>query len=70
MTILYMYIHSCCSSCKEYNPKLSGVFTPSTLRSKDEKVAKGFAEGCGGKSTLITVESKTASDISQAQGFL
>eukprot|EP00913_Durusdinium_trenchii_P019221 g18063.t1 len=31
----------------------------------DEKVAKGFAEGCGGKSTLITVESKTASDISQ-----
>ena len=33
----------------------------------DEKVAKGFAHGCGGKATVITVESKTASDISQAK---
>lgn len=31
----------------------------------DEKVAKGFAHGCGGKATVITVESKTAADISQ-----
>lgn len=31
----------------------------------DEKVAKNFAKGCGGKCTVITVESKTAADISQ-----
>lgn len=35
---------------------------------EDEKVAKGFAHGCGGKATVITVESKTAADISQADG--
>mmetsp|Transcript_130232 Transcript_130232/g.309007 ORF Transcript_130232/g.309007 Transcript_130232/m.309007 type:complete len:706 (-) Transcript_130232:33-2150(-) len=31
----------------------------------DQGVAKGFAQGCGGECTLITVESKTAADISQ-----
>jgi len=31
----------------------------------DQNVAKNFAKGCGGKCTVITVESKTASDISQ-----
>eukprot|EP00931_Biecheleriopsis_adriatica_P012664 TRINITY_DN11386_c0_g1_i1.p1 TRINITY_DN11386_c0_g1~~TRINITY_DN11386_c0_g1_i1.p1 ORF type:complete len:523 (+),score=161.20 TRINITY_DN11386_c0_g1_i1:162-1571(+) len=31
----------------------------------DQKVAQNFAHGCGGKSTVITIESKTASDISQ-----
>ena len=31
-------------------------------------MAKGFAHGCGGKATVITVESKTAADISQADG--
>lgn len=30
----------------------------------DVNVAKNFAKGCGGKCTVITVESKTASDIS------
>eukprot|EP00933_Yihiella_yeosuensis_P060501 TRINITY_DN63259_c0_g1_i1.p1 TRINITY_DN63259_c0_g1~~TRINITY_DN63259_c0_g1_i1.p1 ORF type:complete len:488 (+),score=124.08 TRINITY_DN63259_c0_g1_i1:77-1540(+) len=30
----------------------------------DINVAKGFAKGCGGKCTIITVESETASDIS------
>jgi len=30
----------------------------------DMNVAKNFAKGCGGKCTLITVESKTAADIS------
>jgi len=31
----------------------------------DINVAKNFAKGCGGKCTVITVESETASDISQ-----
>lgn len=31
----------------------------------DVNVAKGFAKGCGGKCTIITLESETASDISQ-----
>mmetsp|Transcript_56620 Transcript_56620/g.165587 ORF Transcript_56620/g.165587 Transcript_56620/m.165587 type:complete len:501 (+) Transcript_56620:80-1582(+) len=31
----------------------------------DINVAKNFAKGCGGKCTIITVESETASDISQ-----
>merc|ERR1719384_1405530 len=35
----------------------------------DIKVAKNFMNGCGGKCTLLTVESKTAADISAITFF-
>ena len=47
-------------------PRVFPAFDP--CPNEDEKVAKGFAHGCGGKATVITVESKTAADISQAVG--
>jgi len=35
----------------------------------DEKVARGFAAGCGGNCTMITLRAKTACDISQITFF-
>merc|ERR1711920_586689 len=35
----------------------------------DIKVAKNFMNGCGGKCTLLTVNSKTAADISEITFF-
>jgi len=49
----------------QYDVGKSVVWWGVSSTTADINVAKNFAKGCGGKCTILTIESETASDISQ-----